>query len=78
MSLIALKEILRLLESKYKTGHLPIYGHKSGGRNRKPIAIAGLEPYFRRGFFYYHPKSQDNFLEEYLEFSPDIGSRKVS
>jgi hypothetical protein len=74
---MALAEVITLLAEKHNVGPLPIYEFKAGGNAQKPIRIAGLEPYFRRGLFYYHPRSQYNFLEEYLNFSPEIASRLV-
>lgn len=74
---MALAQILTLLCEKHHMPQLPIYEHRTGSQVKKNVRIAGLEPYFRRGFFHYHPKSQTPFLEEYLEFSPEIGSRKV-
>lgn len=73
----ALSTVLRLKESIHKLERLPIHHYSRGSQTKKNIAIAGLEPYFRSGNFFYHPKSQQDFYEEYTEFSPDIGSRKV-
>ena len=39
---------------------------------KKYVRIDSLEPYFRKGFIYYNPKSQQKFKDEYIRFSPDI------
>lgn len=74
---MALAEILKLLAKEQNVGQLPIYEYHSGADHRGKMRIAGLEPYFRKGLFYYHPKSQADFYEEYINFSPDIGNRTV-
>lgn len=74
---MALAEVLTLLAAQNKLGRLPIYEHKSGSQIRKQTRIAGLEPYFRKGLFYYDSRTQTDFFEEYINFSPDVGSRTV-
>jgi hypothetical protein len=74
---MALAEILKLLAKEQNIGQLPIYEYHSGADRKGKMRIAGLEPYFRKGLFYYHPKSQMDFYEEYVNFSPEIGNRTV-
>ena len=73
---IAIAEVLELLcKQQNISGHLPIYEHKTGSQVRKDIRIRGLEPYFRKGLFYYH-KSQTDFYDEYCNF-PNIRFRDI-
>lgn len=74
---MALAEILTLLATQAGMGQLPIYEYHSGADNKGKMRITGLEPYFRKGLFYFHRKSQRDFLEEYTNFSPEIGNRTV-
>jgi len=68
---IALADILDLIGNNAGV-QFPIYTFKPGTDLKKYARIDSLEPYFRKGFIYYNPKSQKNFKEEYLRFSPDI------
>lgn len=74
---MALAEILKLLAKEQNLGQVPIYEYHSGADRKGKMRIAGLEPYFRKGLFYYHPKSQHEFFDEYTNFSPAIGNRTV-
>lgn len=74
---MALAEILKLLAKEQNVGQLPIFEYHSGADRKGKMRIAGLEPYFRKGLFYYNPKSQQDFLLEYVDFSPEIGNRTV-
>lgn len=73
----ALAEILILLGQEANMGQLPIYTFKTGSMERKFNRIAGLEPYFRKGLFYYHPKTMTAFFDEYIHFNPSIGNKTV-
>ena len=73
----ALAEILILIAQDFNVHQLPIYTFKTGSQEKKFNRIAGLEPYFRKGLFYYHPKSQVAFVDEYTKFNPSIGNRTV-
>jgi phage terminase large subunit-like protein len=65
----ALGDVLELLAKQYHVaGRLPIYEHKTGGNMKKDVRIKGMEPYFRKGFFYVHKSSQQDFLDEYRGF----------
>ena len=74
---MALVDVLKLLCKEQYIINLPIYEYRSGADKKGKMRIAGLEPYFRKGLFYYHPKSQQDFFEEYINFSPEIGNRTV-
>lgn len=75
---MALAEIITLLAEKRKIREpLPIHEFKTGSQIKKSQRISGLEPYFRKGLFYWYPRDQQDFFEEYTHFSPEIGSRKV-
>ena len=73
---IALAEVLELLcKQQNITGNLPIYEHKTGSQTRKTLRIRGLEPYFKKGLFYYH-KNQSEFYNEYCNF-PNVKHRDL-
>ena len=74
---MALAEIIEIIAREQSLRNLPIYEYRSGADRRGKMRIAGLEPYFRKGLFYIHRQSAAPFLEEYLNFSPDIGARTV-
>ena len=72
----ALCDVLELIAKQQNvSGALPIYEHKTGSQTRKDIRIRGLEPYFKKGLFYYH-KSQTEFYNEYCNF-PNIKFRDI-
>ena len=72
----ALIEVLDLLCAQQQVkGNLPIYEHRTGSQSRKDIRIRGLEPYFKKGLFYYH-KAQTEFYNEYCNF-PNIKNRDL-
>jgi len=73
---MALAEILTMEAQRLGLGALPIYEYNVGGDQKKVMRIVGLEPYFRKGLIYYH-KSQNDFYQEYIQFSADIGNRLV-
>lgn len=73
---MALAEILTLLGKEQNVGQLPIYEYHSGADRKGKMRIAGLEPYFRKGLFHVH-ESQKDFIEEFTNFSPEIGNRTV-
>ena len=65
----ALGDVMELLAKQYHIpGRLPIYEHKTGGETKKDIRIRGMEPYFRKGFFYVNKSTQQDFLDEYRGF----------
>lgn len=74
---IALAEILTLLATKEKIQALPIFEFQTGSQQKKTTRIASLEPYFKKGLFYYHPKTQSDFIAELTNFSPLIGNKLV-
>ncbi len=68
---IALADILDMIGNKAGI-QFPIYTFKPGTDIKKYARIDSLEPYFRKGYIHYNPRSQQNFLEEYIRFSPDV------
>lgn len=65
----ALGDVMELLAKQWSIpGRLPIYEHKTGGAIKKDARIKGMEPYFRKGFFYVHKSTQQDFLDEYRGF----------
>jgi predicted phage terminase large subunit-like protein len=64
----ALAEIITLLAQQAGMEQLPIAEHKTGSDHKKRIRILGLEPYFRKGLFYWNAKTQSNFFDEYISY----------
>jgi len=65
----ALGDVMELLAKQYNVpGRLPIYEHRTGGANKKDARIRGMEPYFRKGFFYVNKATQQDFMDEYRGF----------
>lgn len=73
----ALGDVLEML-AKNEYGireRLPIHEHVTGSTHKKEVRIRGLEPYFRRGLFYYHHTSEA-FIRQYQGF-PHIKLRDL-
>lgn len=66
----ALKEVLELLANQQKLpmSMFPMTDFRPGPQAKKDTRIFGLEPWFRKGLFYYNPRSQYDFFEEYKNF----------
>lgn len=65
----ALFEVLQLVARERNVqGRLPLYEHKTGSKTKKEVRILGLEPYFRKGSFYYCPSDQHDFFNEYSNY----------
>jgi hypothetical protein len=65
----ALADVLTLLAREQNvTEALPIYKHKTGSKVKKESRILALEPFFKKGLFYWHPPSQQDFKDEYMNF----------
>ena len=72
----ALAEVLDLLAEEQKLpSRLPIYEHRTGPQLKKEVRILGLEPFFRKGLFYFN-NEQRLFHEEYCNF-PHIKQRDI-
>lgn len=74
----ALKEVLELLaqQQKLPMAMFPLADFRPGPQDKKDVRIFGLEPYFRKGIFYYCERLQNDFFAEYSNF-PNTRTRDV-
>lgn len=66
----ALKEVLELLANQQRLpmAMFPLADFRPGPQMNKDARIYGLEPWMRKGLFYYNPRSQAEFEQEYVNF----------
>ena len=64
---VAVADAIRRIARERGISLPPIEEIRSHGQQKKEWRIYGLEPYFRKGIFYYH-KSHTRFLGEYASF----------
>lgn len=66
----ALKEVVELLASQQQLpmSMFPIADFRPGPQTNKDARIYGLEPWFRKSLFYYNPRGQSEFEQEYTNF----------
>lgn len=74
----ALKEVLELLAAQQRLpmSMFPLADFRPGPQDKKDVRIFGLEPWFRKGLFFYNGKLQHEFHDEYVNF-PNTRLRDV-
>lgn len=74
----ALKEVLELLATQQKLPMtmFPLADFRPGPQDKKDVRIYGLEPWFRKGLFYFCGKLQNDFYGEYIDF-PNTRTRDI-
>lgn len=74
----ALKDVLELLagQQQLPMSMFPLADFRPGPQDKKDVRIFGLEPWFRKGLFYFCPKTSQDFYQEYVNF-PNTKLRDV-